>query len=70
MCISNRYLHHKNKRGKFLNLKAVIMIDPVTGWSEITQYDDKRAISIVNLVKTTLLTRYSRPTEITDDQGS
>ena len=34
------------------------MIDPVTGWSEITQYDDKRAISIENLVETMWLTRY------------
>ena len=27
------------------------MIDPVTEWFEITQYNDKRAISIANLVK-------------------
>ena len=41
------------------------MIDPVTGWSKITQYDNKRAISITNLVETTWLTRYPRPMEIT-----
>ena len=29
------------------------MIDLVTGWFEIAQYDDKRAISIDNLVETT-----------------
>ena len=45
------------------------MIDPVTGWFEITRYDDKRAISIANLVETTWLTRYPRPMEITYDQG-
>ena len=28
------------------------MIDPVTGWSEIAQYDDTRLISIANLVET------------------
>ena len=28
------------------------MIDPVTGWFEITQYDDKRAIPTANLVET------------------
>ena len=46
------------------------MIDPVTGWFKITQYDDKRVISITNLVETTWLVRYPRPTEITYDQGS
>ena len=45
------------------------MIDPVTGWFEITQYDDKRAISITNLVETTWLSRYPRPIEIMYDQG-
>ena len=46
------------------------MIDPVIGWSEITQYDDKRLISIANLVETVWLTRYIITTEITYDQGS
>ena len=46
------------------------MIDPVTGWFEITQYYDKIAIKIANLVETMWLTRYPRPMEITYDQGS
>ena len=46
------------------------MTDPVTGWSKITQYDDKRGISIANLVETSWLTRYHRPTQITYNQGS
>ena len=41
-----------------LNLKAVTVIDPVTGWSKITQYVDKNAISISNLVEIKRLTRY------------
>ena len=45
------------------------MIDPVTRWSEIMKYDEKRDISITNLVETTCLTRYPRPMEITYDQG-
>ena len=45
------------------------MIDPVTVWLEITQYDDKRAILIANLVETTWLSRYPRPMDITYDQG-
>ena len=39
-----------------------MMIDPVTEWFKITQYNDKRDISIANLVETTWLTRYPRPT--------
>ena len=46
------------------------MIYPVTGWFKITQYDDKIAITISNLVLNTWLTRYPRPMEITYDQGS
>ena len=45
------------------------MIDPVTGWFQITEYNEKRAIQIANLVGTTWLYRYPRPTEIKYDQG-
>ena len=45
------------------------MIEPVTGWFKITQFDNKRAISIANLVKTTVLTMYIRKMEIMYDQG-
>ena len=38
------------------------MIDSVTGWFKITQYDDKSEISITNLAETTWLTRYIIPT--------
>ena len=37
------------------------MIDPVTGCFEITQYNNKIAITIDNLVETTWLSRYPRP---------
>ena len=37
------------------------MIDPVTGWFEITQYDEKISIPIANLVETTWLTRNPIP---------
>ena len=46
------------------------MIDHVIGRFEITQCDDRRAMSIENLVETMCLTRYPIPTEITYDQGS
>ena len=46
------------------------MIDPVSICCEITQYNEKRAISITNLVETTRLSRYPIPPEITYYQGS
>ena len=46
------------------------MINPRTGWFEITQYHDKISISIVNLVETTWMSRYPRPIEVIYDQGS
>ena len=70
LCGSNGYLCHKKKGKKEnLNLRSVTMIDPVTGWFKIIQYDDKRAIVIINIVKTTWLTIHLRPTEIMYDQG-
>ena len=38
-----------------------MMINTVTVWFEIVQYDDKRAITIANLVETTWLSRHPRP---------
>ena len=45
------------------------MIDPVTGWFKVVQYDDKRATTIANLVENMWISRYPRPIEITYDQG-
>ena len=45
------------------------MIDSVTGWFEISQYNDKRSIYTAKLFETTWLSRYPRPIEITYDQG-
>ena len=46
------------------------MIDPVTRWFEIIQYNNKHAISMKKLVETKWVTIYPRPTEIMYDQGS
>ena len=51
------------------NLKAVAMIDHVTGCLNLIQYDDRKVISIANLVETKWLSRYLRPMKITNDQG-
>ena len=45
------------------------MIYPVTGWFEVTQYNDMKAMMIANLVETTWLVRYPWPVEITYNQG-
>jgi hypothetical protein len=60
----------KKKRRKDLNLKALTMIDPATGWFEIVQIPDKRPMTIANLVEQVWLSRYPWPTEITYDRGN
>ena len=50
--------------------RAVTMIDPATGWFEICQYDDKRSISVANIVEQEWLMRYPWPSQITFDRGS
>ena len=46
------------------------MIDPVTGWFKIKQCDDKKSITVANIVEQEWLARYPRPYLITLDQGS
>ena len=41
------------RKGKYhLILKAVKTIEPVTGWFEVAQCSDKKAMMIANLVET------------------
>ena len=49
--------------------KSVTMIDPVTRWFEVTQYSDKKSMTIANLVETSWLVWYPWPVEITYEQG-
>ena len=63
------YLMKRKGKKEKIHIKSVTMIDPVTGWFEILQYEDKRQISVVRLVQTTWLSRYPRPIETTYDQG-
>ena len=46
-----------------------MIIDPVTAWFEIAQYDDKILIFFSNLVETTWISRYPRAIESMYDQG-
>ena len=45
------------------------MIDPVTGWFEITQSNNKKARMLANLVETMWLVRYPWSVKITYYQG-
>ena len=42
----------RRKGKETLVLKNVTMIDPVTRWSKVTQYDDNKVVRITNLVET------------------
>ena len=60
----------RQTKGSELTLKAVTMIDPFTGWFEITQYANKTAGEIANIVEQTWLSRYPWPTNMTFNCGS
>ena len=65
--IGPRKIHRSGKEP--LNLKYVTMIDPITGWFEVKQYSDKKAITIANLLEIMWLVRYQWPVESTYDRG-
>jgi hypothetical protein len=50
--------------------RCVTMIDPATGWFEIHQYNDKRSITVANIVEQEWFSRYPWPTQVTYDRGS
>ena len=50
-------------------LKTVTMIYPITGWFEITEYNNNKAMMIENLVETTWVFQYPWPVEITHERG-
>jgi hypothetical protein len=60
----------KRKGKKPLELWCVTMIDPATSWFEIKSITDKTAITVAEVVETTWLTRYPRPSQLTYDRGS
>ena len=53
-----------------LHIKAITILDTVTRWFEIIQYNNMRVISTADLVEIMWLSLYPRPMEITYDQGS
>ena len=70
LCVDMICLYKIHRKGKEpLILKSITIIDPITVWFKVTQYSDKKAIMIVNLVETLWLVRYLWPVDITYDQG-
>ena len=52
-----------------INIKAINMIYPVTVWFKVTEYKDKKTISILSLVESTWISIYPRLIEIVYNQG-
>jgi hypothetical protein len=73
LCINlaGPYNIKSNVKGvKISPLKCVTMIDPATGWFQIEQYDDKKSITVANIVQQEWLMHYPQPSLITLDCGS
>ena len=69
MCRFHRPLKIRGKGRYTLILKAITMIDPATGWFEITQYNNNKEMEFSKLVETTWLVQYLWIVEITYDRG-
>ena len=50
-----------------LILRAITMIDPITGWFERNQYNNNKSTMIANLVDTMWLVTYTWPVDIMHD---
>ena len=61
------YIILSKEKNKYLIIKALMIINPVMGWFEITQYYDKHVITIENLVEAMWLTRYPQKIKTTHD---
>jgi hypothetical protein len=45
------------------------MIDPATGWFEVHQIDDKKSVTVSNVVEQEWFSRYPWPSQVTFDRG-
>ena len=59
-----------NNNNQTLTLWALTMIDPATGWFEMTSINTKSADVIANKIETSWLTKYPRPTQVILDRGT
>jgi hypothetical protein len=63
------YAFGEKRKGTYVELWAMTMIDPATGWFEIVDIETKSADYIANVLEFTWLNRYPWPTEIRVDRG-
>ena len=70
MGIIGPYVIIRKGKKENLNLKDANIIDTVTMWFLITEYNDKIVITITNLVETVWLKKYPWTTETIYDQRS
>jgi hypothetical protein len=73
LCINLIGLYYIKSNKKGVNtppLKCVTMIHLATGWFKIKQYDDKKSITVTNIIEQEWLTHYPRPSLITLDRSS
>ena len=49
-------------------MNATTKIDPITGWFEITQYNNKKAMMIAKLVEAIWLVHYPWQVKVTYDR--
>ena len=61
---------HSISKETILELWAVTMIDPATGWFEIVQVKNKESHTVAEIVEQAWLCRYPWPTTIILDRGS
>ncbi len=57
------------KKKNEVHLHCLTMIDPATGWFEITEIPNRQADYVANALELTWLTRYPWPTEVIMDRG-
>ena len=60
----------RRKGKEDLICRCVTMIDPATGWFEIQPCDDKKSITVANIIEQEWFSRYPWPTQVTFDRGS
>jgi hypothetical protein len=70
MCVDLIGPYTINRKGKeLIKCKCVTMIDPATGWFEVHQIDDKKSVTVSNVVEQEWFSRYPWPSQVTFDRG-
>ena len=69
MCVDLIGAYKIRRKGKKeLKSQCVTMIDPATGWFEIHKIEDKRSITVANIVEQEWFCRYPWPSQVIFDR--